>query len=252
MNNLLPPSPESVLSEIFGVQVPPTVPMSVKQRLFTLAARDNADKVIDHPEVAALLEQVGAVVPQLTTSGNLQCFGVLWSKDHPVCKQCGVHQTCRALAASYGLDSIRISPRLLGIRITRMPKIFQKADTSDAKTGVTDNPNCVFVWPSTERDEELLEWLNEYFRPVMWHQEIHYNISRTHYYPISVGKPNEMMEVRFVAPSTELQRLLVLKPADAQGKSRWVLPDSISFDQATSMINSHISTILEKHESSNT
>jgi hypothetical protein len=248
MNDLPPTSPESVLSEIFGVQVPPTVPPPVKQRLFTLAARDNADKVIGHPEVAALLEQVGAVVPQITTSGNLQCFGVLWSKDHPVCRQCGVHQTCRALAASYGLDSIKISPRLLGVRITRMPKIFQKADITDAKDSVTDNPNCVYVWPSTERDEELLEWLNEYFRPVMWHGEIHYNIARTHHYPISVGKPSQMMEVRFVAPTVELQRLLVQKPADAQGKWRWVLPDTMSFDQAVSMINSHISTLLETHE----
>jgi hypothetical protein len=132
-----------------------------------------------------------------------------------------------------------------------MPKIFQKADTTEARAEVTDNPNCVYVWPSTERDEELLEWLNEYFRPVMWHGEIHYNIARTHHYPISVGKPSAMMEVRFVAPSIELQRLLVLKPADAQGKSRWVLPEDVSFDQSTSMINSHISTLLETHEPSN-
>ena len=233
------------------MQVPPTLPQSIKQRLFTLAARDNADKVVGHPEVASLLEAVGAVVPQLTTSGNLQCLGVLWSKDHPVCKQCGVHQTCRALAASYGLDSIRISPRLLGMRITRMPKIFQKVENADPKAAVTDNPNCVYVWPSTERDEELLEWLNEYFRPVMWHGEIHYNISRTAHYPVSVGKPNSMMEVRFVAPSVELQRLLVQKPSEAQGKSRWILPDDCSFDQAVSMINSHIATLLEAHEPSN-
>lgn len=233
------------------MQVPPNTPAMIKQRLFTLAARDNADKVIDHPEVIALLEHVGAVVPKITKAG-MMCFGVLWSKNHPVCsKQCSVYATCQALAASYGLDSIKISPRLLGVKITRMPKTVSLAKTPDGKPELVDDKNCFYVWPTTERDEELLDWLNECFRPVIRGDEIHYNIYQTQHYPISVGKPNQTMEVRFVSPSAELQRLLVQKPAEAQGKRRWILPESASFEQAVSMINEHVSNIISPNEPSN-
>jgi len=252
MNNIPSQTPESILAEIFCVQVPPNLPTAVKQRLFTLAARDNADKVFDQPAVIALLEQVGAIVPQKTNSENLRCRGVLWSKDHPVCKRCGIQLTCHALAVSYGLDTIKISPRLLGVKLTRTPIMFPPV-ADDAKTESDSNAPQYLVYPSTDRDFELLEWLNSALRPVMWHNEIHYNINGTSHYPISVGKPDGLMEVRFCAPSAELQRLLKQKKSDAPGRNRsWMLPDEASFDKAVSMINAHIASFFESHEPSNT
>jgi hypothetical protein len=250
MNETLPqPTPDAILAEIFCVQVPPTLPLHIKQRLFTLAARDNADKVIGHPEVIALLEHVGAIVPQKTGSENLRCLGVLWNKDHPICKRCGVNITCHALASSYGLDTIRISPRLLGTKISRTPKLFPAPSTDAAQAELDTSAPSYLVYPTTDRDLELLEWLNTTLRPVMWHEEIHYNIKGTGHYPISVGKPDSLMEVRFCAPSADLKRVLKQKRSEA-GSPRWLLPENATFDEAVSMINTHVASLFESNEPS--
>jgi hypothetical protein len=246
-------TPEIMLAEIFCVQVPPNLPQQVRQRLFTLAARDNADKVIGHPEVIALLESIGAIVPQKsssTSSDSLQCFGVLWAKDHAVCRRCEVNSTCHALAASYGLDTIKISPRLLGAKITRMPKMFPTVEPADTRPEMANDMPHYLVYPTSDRDLELLEWLNAMLRPVMWHGEIHYNIKGTAHYPISVGKPNGLMEVRFCSPSPDMQRILCrVKKSAAPCRPVWTLPEDATFDKAVSMINAHITKLLEHHES---
>jgi len=51
------------LCEIFNLQIPPSTPTLVKQRCFTVAARDNAEKVLAEPEISELLELVGAYPP---------------------------------------------------------------------------------------------------------------------------------------------------------------------------------------------
>jgi hypothetical protein len=243
-------TPESILAEIFCVQMPPNLPLQIKQRLFTLAARDNADKVIGHPEVIALLESVGAIVPQKSSTDNLQCFGVLWAKDHAICRRCEVNSTCHALAASYGLDTIKISPRLLGAKITRMPKMFPTVEPADTRPETAQDMPHYMVYPTSDRDLELLEWLNATLRPVIWHGEIHYNIKGTSHYPISVGKPNGLMEVRFCSPPADLQRVLYKsRKSSAPSRPVWLLPEDATFDKAVSMINAHIAKLLEHDES---
>lgn len=238
-------SPEAILSEIFNVQVPATVPGMIKRRLFTLAARDNHDKVIGHPEVVALLEQVGAAVPELTKDGKMKCFGVLWANGNAVCRVCGSWHTCQALSANYGLTSIKISPRLLGIRVNRIPMILPELKENTDKEPSDDSKISFMVCPTSERDNEILDWLNTYLIPVQRHGDICYKIKNSAHYPISIGKPNGLMEVRFVSPTTDLQRLLVYKPSEAQGKGKWILSEDTSFDQATDLINAHIAPLLE-------
>jgi hypothetical protein len=107
------------------------------------------------------------------------------------------------------------------------------------------------VYPTTDRDLELLEWLNVSMRAVLRNGEIHYNIKGTSHYPISVGKPDGVMAVRFCAPSAELKRLLVQKKNEA-GAPRWILPEESTYDEAVSMINAHVAILFESHEPSNT
>lgn len=244
----IPRTPESILSELFCVQVPPNTPKSVKQRLFTLAARDNADKVIGKPEVAALLEQVGAIAPTVNGLGHIDCLGVLWSRDHAVCKNCESQLACRAMVTNFGLNTIKISPRLLGIKITRTPRLFPTVTADDARYAPSPDAPQYMVYPSTDRDMELLEFLNSIMRPVLRFNEIMFNVKGTTHYPISVGKPGGLMEIRFCAPAPPLQS--VLKERRSTGPSKWLLPDATGYDEATSLINTHIQTLLDANESS--
>jgi hypothetical protein len=118
---------ELQLCEIFNVQVPAHVDPVVKRRCFTIAARDNYDKVTK--EVASLLEQVGAYVPK-KHGDVMACFGVLWEANHRGCRLCALEETCKTRAANVGLadSDFHIDKRLLATKAAKTPMILPKIE----------------------------------------------------------------------------------------------------------------------------
>jgi hypothetical protein len=248
------PDPEKLaelhLAEFFNVQVPHTISPSIRRRLFTVAARVNAEKVFDNPEIAGLLEQVGAIVPK-KLGDEIECRGVLWEKGNRICNMCGIRESCRATVVNMDLQAIKISPRLLGRNAVRTKFVINP--TEEAVDG-----RELRVVAVCERDEELLEYLNEHFRAVLKDNEIFYQIPEMRsmtrnsskgstLYQFCVGRPDKIMELRICAPSEKLKSSLKCKSIRSGGRaSVWVLPDDATTDSAISLINEHVSEIVRK------
>jgi hypothetical protein len=229
---------ENRLCEIFNLQVPSSIDSTIKRRLFTIAARDNNDKVTD--EVAQLLQTVGAYVPK--QYGDTQsCFGILWESNHRICSVCCVEQTCATKAKNIGLDTIKLSPRLLGTKLTKMPIILPKVEPSP--TGIVDPATSLTVHAKSDRDEELLNFLNESLRPVLHRDEIYYRLldapNGQSVFAFCVGAPERMMSLRFVNPLPELQKRL------RKEERSWVLPEELLVKESIVLINEHIANIVK-------
>ena len=223
---------ELALCKVFNLQVPDMVDPTVKRRLFTMAARYHAELVT--PEVAANLDAVGAYIPQ--KSGNfVNCFGSLWSANERVCGVCSLAQACEGSTKSIGLDRIRPNPKLLGTKITRIPTLTDAEAVTSLK-----------VYPRSERDEELLNWMNEYLDPIMNNGELCYGIKTNHSnhnFAFNVGRPEMLMTIRFVNPSADLQ------PKLTKTGNSYTLPDSLAFKEALAIISGHIDEVTTAHMS---
>lgn len=230
---------ELKLCSVFGLQVPAHIAQQIKRRLFTIAARDNADKVT--PEIAKLLEQVGAYVP-IKIGDTIRCFGVLWEKNHRICSTCGLQDSCMISSKNIGLDSIKISPRLLGTKLTRTPWLL------DASAGTSEESiRSLRVVAKSYRDEELIDYLNSHFVAVIRKGEIYYQLPEKleskDTCVFCVGKPEKVMTLRFCSPTPDIQAKLT-QVNKTKGLPAWVLPDELSLDDAISLINQHVATIL--------
>ena len=232
---------ELQLCEEFSVQVPSHVAPMIKRRLFTIAARDNADKILQNPELAGLLETVGAFVP-IKMGDNIRCFGVLWEKNHRICSACGLQESCSVAAKSLGLETIKLSPRLLGTKLTRTPWLLERIEPAPEV-----DCRSLRVVASSERDEEIIDFLNQHLISVIRKGEIYYQIPDTtkakDVCAFCVGKPEKIMELRFCAPSLPLQKSLV-QSKNVKGLPAWVLPDGTTLDNAVSLINQHIADVF--------
>lgn len=229
---------EMQLCEIFNLQIPPSTSTAIKQRCFTIAARDNAEKVLAEPEIAKLLDLVGAYAP-VRAGENYKCFGILWERNHRCCVACGMQMTCMAAAKNLGLDTIKISPRLLGTKLARTPMILSTVEpASEVAARVLE------VKPRTESDEEILNYLNEHLRAVYRENEIYYQVPEVkNVYPFCVGTPERLMELRFCNPSPVLKKNLK-QTSKGKGLPSWIVADGTPLEQVLSLINEHISNVL--------
>lgn len=232
---------ELQLCEEFGLQVPAHIAPFIKRRLFTIAARDNAEKVLKNPELVPLLEAVGAYVP-VKMGENLRCFGVLWENNHRVCSACGLQESCMVAAQNVGLDSIKISPRLLGTKLTRTPWLLDKIEPS-----VETDVRSLRVVARSDRDEELIDYLNQHFVAVVRKGEIFYQLPEkmkaSDTSAFCVGKPEKIMELRFCSPSPDVQASLT-QVKNPKGMPSWVLPDATPLEDAVALINKHIANLM--------
>ena len=110
------------LEEFFMVQIPRSMERVIVKRLFTIAARDQFQRWQDKPEVRDDLVTIGAQLPQ-SRAGLVVCYGVLYEKQHKVCRACSLYESCGKEAANIGLGEITIHPRLLNNRQIRVPII---------------------------------------------------------------------------------------------------------------------------------
>lgn len=230
---------ELQLCEIFNLQVPSHVDPEIKRRCFTLAARDNYDKVT--PDVAELLEQVGAYIPK-KHGDTMSCFGVLWESKHRGCKLCALEDSCRAKAAQVGLakEGFQVDKKLLGTRASKVPMILPKIEPPP--DGSTPKVANFMVITPTDRDEEIMAFLNETMVPVLHEGEIFYRLPDLVMRRIfGVGQPERPMKLRFCNPSEAMKTKLV-----SIGKGpQWCVPDDMTLAEVKKLMNAHIADQLQ-------
>jgi len=231
---------ELQLCEIFNVQVPAHVDPVVKRRCFTIAARDNYEKVT--AEVATLLEAVGAHVPK-KHGDTMACFGVLWEANHRSCTLCALEESCKTSAANVGLDKsdFRLDKRLLGTKATKTPMILPRIEPPQDG----DRPIRVAsltVLSQSDRDEEVMSFLNETMIPTLYEGEIFYRLpDKAGKRIFCVGQPERLMKLRFCNPSESLKKELV-----SYGKGpMWTVPDDMNLADVKVLMNEHIANQLK-------
>ena len=219
------------LSEIFSVHVPPNEPEILIRRLFTMAARDQYDKVT--PQTEELLREVGAKPPRVY-GDKLACYGVMFQRNDPRCLKCGLRVACATEAANYGLHKIAISRKLLGAKNTRIPVIMPELATVD--TADDHHP----VDPTTSTEMEVVAHLNNHFSQTQRKSETYYvhdsDKDRRLLFCLEATNP---LRLRFCDPSPALKTLLT------GHRKSWCAPTGISSDQLISLIDRHASETLE-------
>jgi hypothetical protein len=215
----------ATLCNIFGLQIPKSIPAVVVRRLLTIAARDQWNKV--NADVHDLLEIVGAKAPKFY-GDVLACHGILYQKGHRICSSCGLQESCRVQAENLGLGEITISPKLLGAKLTRMPLLLPSADAPENSRPVTSSP----------RDMEVYEYLAENFKRVVHDRQVFFRHkdklpSGTNKLIFCIGKNPTPLRLRFCSPSAELKGKLV---AD---KKCWYAPEDLPTNKVIELIDAH-------------
>jgi hypothetical protein len=228
-----PPAAISALETVFTVQVPRSLPSLIVRRLFTLAARADADKVT--PEVAELLRQVGADIPQPGAADHFACFGVLYHRNHPVCSQCQARAACQVKAANVGLDQVTLRADALPAparTLVRVPTVNVTPDRLPAAS------------PTSEREEEIRVHLEHHFRREQHGQTFYAHKgpparqiveveSRSSASDCPAGL-NPTFLLRVCNPGTELRAQLV-----PYGVRRYYVPDRLSAREVCALIDQH-------------
>lgn len=231
---------ELQLCEIFNIQVPSHVDPLVKKRCFTIAARDNYDKVT--AEVAELLERVGANIPK-KHGDVLGCFGVLVERGHRACTLCSLEEPCAVEATKVGLarPDFQIDKRLLGTKATKTPMILPRIDPPEAGEKPV-KVAALMVLSDCDRDEEIMAFLNESMQPTLHEGEIFYKLpDKNQKRLFCVGQPERLMQLRFCNPSDKLKSELV-----PTGKGpAWIVPSDMSLGDAKTLMNEHIANSLK-------
>lgn len=208
------------LSAIFDVQVPAGEPEIVVRRLFTIAARDQSEKLTE--QTSALLVELGAK-PPLVYGDHLSCYGVLHQRNDPRCTRCGLRESCATEAANYGLAKIAISPRLLGAKNIRIPAVLP--------TTPDDRPSKA---PLSEVEMDVLAHLELHFERVQRGDGVFFasqpSKTRKLLFCLEGSGP---MQLRFCDPSTAIRKHLV-----GQRKS-WYAPAGATADQLIALIDQH-------------
>lgn len=224
----------ATLEQIFELQVPRSTEHVVIARLFTIAARDQLEKVDDG--VKKLLSNVGAKAP-VVEGERLSCFGVLFQRNHRTCISCGLRESCQVEALNYGLGEITLSPKLLGSRNIRTPVLTDKPQSSTPMTKSTATPTPTDAsgpFTPTERDETILQHLKENFRQAKFGTDIYYTHKEGKPHCIFyVGKEGEAFDLRFCKPGEDLKKLLVRKVRS------FYLQAEATAEDAIKLINQH-------------
>lgn len=221
------------LATIFNVQVPRSLDMMVVRRLFTLAARDNAELV--NSQVVDLLRLIGARPPEVRHSGTVACFGVLFKQNHQSCANCGLKVACEAECANYGLSSITVDQRMLGSRGVRTPMLTASAPAS-SEAVVRDSV-------ARGRDTEVLSYVTEHFTSVRydkWTYFKHKQGGSKSVFRVESGENALSGQVSFCKPSDALKPRL-----EKQRKGSYFVPAGLSYDEAVELVNEHASQTLK-------
>lgn len=226
----------ALLKEIFGLQVPASIPDEICRRMYSIAARNQYYKVQDKPKVKQALETVGAMVPE-ASGDKLRCFGILYLNDNRMCNCCGVKLACKTKAANFGLGTLTLSSQLLGNRAIRVPVITPV----DPRIALESHRGG-----NSEDEETVIDFLCETFKRVAFSGEIYFRHhdklpgdDRKRPFIFSLGKTTVPFELRFINPSD------TLKPFLKAVKGQWFLPDNASSKTTVDFIRLHADSTFE-------
>ena len=215
------------LKVIFGVQVPTIADEMTIRRLFTIAARDQFQKI--NQQVAEMLEAIGAKVPRVHKD-MMHCYGVMHLAQDRRCQSCGLRKSCAVEAANLGLTKITLSPRLLGARQQRSPVILPIIDGADT-TGA-----------GSYDEAEILTYLEEYFTKFKRKDTIYYGHNTEQadrqILLFCLGTQTTPLRLRFCSPSEALKKKLAVN-----GKS-WFAPMTAATPVITALIDQHAKETL--------
>lgn len=212
----------AMLSSTFNVQVPKSLSPMIVRRMFTIAARDNWQRVT--PEVEEAMGELGAVVPKFDKD-SMRCHGVLYQRGHKICEACGVKVSCAAQAANMALGEITIHPKLLGAKLRRTPYILP-------------NPSETAPLTTTEREQTIVDYLFRNFKHVTHQGETYFQPKD---FPdktkliFSLGETTIPMNLRFCKPNPLLKRRLVYV------NKGYYAPGNMPAEEVIDLINQHAS-----------
>jgi hypothetical protein len=223
------------LKAVFMVQVPPNLDEMAVRRLFTIAARDQFEKV--NSQVSEMLEAIGAKVPRIQQDSMLSCYGVLYQPNVRQCVSCGLKRACYVEASNLGLNTIALSPKLLGARQIRTPVVLPTIEGEELDGG-------------SYEEAEVVSHLREYYVQFKRGQEYFFghNAETTAGRPVllfCVGTQFTPLQLRFCNPSETLKRSLVMRA------KCWYAPNSISTADLILLIEQHAKEALEPKELAN-
>ncbi len=212
------------LANLFHLQVPKSTPPMVVRRMFTIAARDNWQKV--NPEVEQLLSTVGATAPKFDRD-SMRCYGVLYLKGHRLCESCGVKVGCSTQAANIGLGEITIHPKLLGAKLRRTPYVVP--------TAAQEKP----LLTSSMRDNDIVGYLSNHnkFKRIthqgdLFYQPKDFPDKQKMLFCIGQGAIPQL-RLRFCNPSPALRKKLIY-----QNKGYYV-SEMLSAQEVIALIDEH-------------
>ena len=210
------------LCELFDMEIPDYIDKMVLRRAFTIAARDQDDKVLGKPDVIEMLQIVGAKVP-VKHAETICCFGVLYKSDNKACCACHRRKACAVEASNYGLGEITLSPQLLGSKLTRIPVIMSHDQSVDSRR-LPDFAN--------DRDEEVFHYLCENFEKFSHKGETSFR-HKDSGMDQAIFVFDAQSKFRFCRPSEKLQSELT------KNKNSWYLPDDSTVDDSVELIQQH-------------
>ncbi len=231
----------ATLIQFFGLQIPRSVDDMTRKRCLLIAGQHQYDRVKADAGIQTAMKICGIPIPEPRTTDEtkLRCHGVMFQKHHRTCDNCGLRESCELKAANFGLGEIAISHKLLGARHNRVP-VLQPARMG-MDMAITDS----------ERDEEILTFLDENFQRVVHMEETCYRHkdrpnSNGMNLVFSIGKQISPLRLRFINPCENLKNGLNLESGKKGGRNAWYLPEDASSAEAINLIRAHAADTFVK------
>lgn len=211
----------SQLKQVFGLQIPPDIDRIVVNRMLTMAARDQFDKL--NPQINEMLTEVGAKVPRSIGADKLACYGVLYQKNCRQCNTCDLRHSCAVEAANLGLTKMTLSSKLLGAKQQRVPA-FLPREAAEISTQI-----------SNADEAEVISHLDETFQRAERGGQtyyFHHVADRKRRYLFCVERTSPL-KLRFCNPSDSLKKQLVGK------QKTWCARDEATLVEIIALIEQH-------------
>jgi len=225
----------ATLIQFFNIQIPRSLDDTARKRALMIAAQHQYDKLKDNPGILQALDTCGIPVPEVRND-RFRCFGIMFQRHHRTCENCGLKEACEVKAANFGLGEITLSHKLLGARHARTPVVCPARMLTDSAI------------VETEREEEILAFLDENFKQVQHQGETCYRhkdrISGSSGMQLifSIGKHTSPLRLRFIRPSDALKLSLKLESGEKGGRPSWYLPETMGTTDAINLIRTHAQT----------
>lgn len=215
------------LAGVFGVQIPPNTDEMIIRRLFTIAARDQYQRLT--PQLNELLLSIGAKPPRVY-GDTLSCYGILYQRTHRKCMMCGLRQACAVEAANAGMGKITLSPHLLGAKSLRIPAVMPD-------TGAPGNGTQEAI------DAEVVAYLSDTYEQLNQNGQIFYAYRDTKKRPLflfCLEEPTSPIRLRFCNPSAKIMARLSGK------RKSWYAPPGLSAQETIDLIEAHVDDVTRR------